>query len=107
MRVGIVGASGYVGGELLRILLLHPQIELTVATSRKYSGDYIHRVHPNLRGINNLKFVSPNLSKILDSCDFLFFAVSHGASSKIIPQFLETGLRVIDTSADFRLKNPS
>lgn len=107
MRIGIFGGSGYVGGELLRILLLHPNVEVTSVTSREYSGEYIHRVHPNLRGMTNLKFISPDPSKIIDSCDFLFFAVPHGASSTVLPQFLETGLRIIDTSADFRLKKPN
>ena len=107
MRVGIVGASGYVGGELLRLLLSHPKVEVTLATSRKLRGEYVHRVHPNLRGITNLKFASPDSTKIADSCDLLFMATPHGASSRVLPQLLATGLRIIDTSADFRLKNPN
>lgn len=106
MRVGIIGASGYVGGELLRLLLSHPHVEVTSATSRKYSGEFIHRVHPNLRGVTNSRFISPNSSKITDSCDLLFMAMPHGSSSKFLPPFLASGLRIIDTSADFRLKNP-
>ena len=106
MRVAIIGASGYVGGELLRILLLHPNVKAIIPTSRKYNGEYIHRVHPNLRGCAKLKFVDPNLSRITDSCDLLFLATPHGTSSKIMQSILETGLKVIDTSADFRLKNP-
>jgi N-acetyl-gamma-glutamyl-phosphate/LysW-gamma-L-alpha-aminoadipyl-6-phosphate reductase len=105
MKIGILGASGYVGGELLRLLISHPDIEVTVITSRKFDGDYLHRVHPNLSGALDLKFVSPSISKISDSCDFLFVAMPHGESLKILPEFLETGLRIIDTSADFRLKN--
>jgi len=106
MRVGIFGASGYVGGELLRLLLSHPHVEVTYLTSRKYSGEYVHRVHANLRGMTKIKFVSPDLSKIADSCELLFLALPHGSSSKILPKILETGLKVIDTSADFRLRNP-
>lgn len=106
MRVGIFGASGYVGGELLRLLLLHPHVEVTSPTSRKYSGEYIHRVHPNLRGMTKIKFISPDPSKITDSCDLLFMALPHGSSSEILPKILETGSKVIDTSADFRLRNP-
>ncbi len=105
MRVGIVGASGYVGGELLRLLLSHPNVEVTLATSRKLRGEYVHRVHPNLRGITDLKFTSPDPTKIADSCDLLFMATPHGTSSKVLPKFLATGLKIIDTSADFRLKN--
>jgi N-acetyl-gamma-glutamyl-phosphate/LysW-gamma-L-alpha-aminoadipyl-6-phosphate reductase len=106
MKVGIIGGSGYVGGELLRLLLLHPQAEIMIVTSRKYKGDFIHRVHPNLRGMIDLKFKDISLPEISESCDLVFFAMSHGASSKILPQFLEMGLRVIDTGADFRLKDP-
>lgn len=106
MKVGIMGASGYVGGELLRLLLLHPNVEVTFLTSRQYSGEYIHRVHPNLRGMTKLKFINLNSSKIINSCDLLFMAVPHGTSSKSLPKILETGIRVIDTSADFRLKDP-
>jgi len=107
MKVGIVGASGYVGGELLRLLLLHPQVEVSLATSRGLKGEYVHRAHPNLRGITNLEFTDPNPSEIINGCDLLFLATPHGFSSKILPQFLEPGLKIIDVSADFRLKNPS
>ncbi|MEM1515495.1 MAG: N-acetyl-gamma-glutamyl-phosphate reductase [Candidatus Bathyarchaeia archaeon] len=106
MRVGVFGASGYVGGELLRILLSHPNVEVTVATSNMYAGEYIYRVHPNLRGQTILKFSKPDSDKIADSCEILFIATPHGVSSKIVPGLLEVGLRIIDLSADFRLKNP-
>jgi len=108
LKVGIVGASGYVGGELLRLLLLHPKVEVALVTSHRYRGEYVHRVHPNLRGLTELKFVTPPPpSKVADSCDFLFMAMPHGTSSKMLTQFLEAGLNIIDTSADFRLKNPA
>ncbi len=106
MKAGILGASGYVGGELLRLLLQHPHVEVTVATSNKYAGEFIHRVHPNLRGVTNLKFVKSDLSIMLDKCDLLFAATPHGVSSTIMPQIVEMGLKIIDTSADFRLKDP-
>jgi len=106
MKVEIFGASGYVGGELLRLLLRHPHVEVVAATSNTYAGEFIHRVHPNLRGQTNLKFVRSDPSKITDKCDLLFVATPHGVSSTFMPQILETGLKVIDTSADFRLKNP-
>jgi N-acetyl-gamma-glutamyl-phosphate/LysW-gamma-L-alpha-aminoadipyl-6-phosphate reductase len=106
MKVGVFGASGYVGGELLRLLLRHPEVELTAATSNTYSGKFIHRVHPNLRGKTNLKFLMSDPSKIVDECDLLFVATPHGISSTFMPRILKTGLRVIDASADFRLKNP-
>ncbi|MBS7606781.1 MAG: N-acetyl-gamma-glutamyl-phosphate reductase [Candidatus Bathyarchaeia archaeon] len=106
MRVGIFGASGYVGGELLRLLLAHPRVEVTAATSNTYAGEYVHRVHPNLKGQTTLKFIKSDPAKVMGLCDILFVATSHGVSSTFIPQLLESGLKVIDTSADFRLKNP-
>jgi len=106
MKVGVFGASGYVGGELLRLLLRHPRVELVSATSNRYAGEFIHRVHPNLRSQTSLKFAKPDPQKIVEECDLLFVATPHGVSSTFMPQILETGLRVIDASADFRLKEP-
>lgn len=106
MKVGIFGASGYVGGELLRLLLSHSKIEVTVATSNTYADEYVHRVHPNLKGQTTLKFTKSDPAKVADLCDILFVATPHGVSSTFVPQLLEVGLKVIDTSADFRLKNP-
>jgi len=107
MKVGILGASGYVGGELLRLLLRHPKVEVSVATSSRNAGNFVFRVHPNLRGWTKLKFVMPDLSKIMDECDILFVATPHGVSSTFMPQIIETGMPVIDISADFRLKDPN
>lgn len=106
MRVGIIGASGFVGGELLRILMIHPQTEVKVVTSRTYSGDYIHRVHPNLKSFTDLQFSDLNLDEITDQCDMVFTAVPHGTSVKIMPQLAASGIKIIDMSADYRLRNP-
>jgi len=106
VRVGIIGGSGYVGGELLRLLLLHPQVEVTMVTSRKYAGEFAFGVHPNLRGATQLKFLTLNLSDTSKNCDLVFTATPHGSSVNLVPKLLEMGLRVIDMSADFRLKNP-
>lgn len=105
MRVGIVGASGYTGGELLRLLLLHPKVEVTMAISREYANEYVFRVHPNLRGVTDLKFHPFDVAKLKENCDLIFMSTPHGVSSKIVPEFLDCGLKVIDLSADFRLKN--
>lgn len=107
MRVGIVGASGYTGGELLRILLFHPKVEVTTAISREYAGEYLFRVHPNLRGTTDLKFSPLEPSKIIGQCDVVFTATPHGASAKLVPDFLKSGLKVLDLGADFRLKKPT
>ncbi|HDM89565.1 MAG TPA: N-acetyl-gamma-glutamyl-phosphate reductase [Candidatus Bathyarchaeota archaeon] len=106
MNVGIIGASGYVGGELLRLLIKHPRVDVNLATSRRYAGEFVYRIHPNLRGWTKLKFTAFNPSKATDTCDLLFIATPHGVSSTFMPEIIETGIRVIDTSADFRLKDP-
>jgi LysW-gamma-L-alpha-aminoadipyl-6-phosphate/LysW-L-glutamyl-5-phosphate reductase len=106
LRVGIIGASGYVGGELLRILLNHKDVVVTFATSKRYRDEPIHRVHPNLRSLSNLKFSEPNLDKLASESDFVFVAAPHGSALKYVPPLLESGLRVVDMSADFRLKDP-
>jgi N-acetyl-gamma-glutamyl-phosphate/LysW-gamma-L-alpha-aminoadipyl-6-phosphate reductase len=106
MRVGVIGGSGYVGGELVRLLLPHPEVELTTVTSRKNAGEYVFAVHPNLRGATQLKFTPPDISNVTENCDLVFAAMPHGKSVNLVPQLLETGVKVIDMSADYRLKNP-
>ncbi|MEM3703993.1 MAG: N-acetyl-gamma-glutamyl-phosphate reductase, partial [Candidatus Bathyarchaeia archaeon] len=106
MRVGIVGGSGYVGGELLRLLLFHPKVEVTLVTSDRYAGEFVFMVHPNLRGVTQLKFVPLDLANIKNNCDIVFMATPHGSAAKLVPKLLEMGLTIIDMSADFRLKNP-
>ena len=105
VRVGVLAASGYIGGELLRLLLQHPEVELAAATSRKYAGEFVFRVHPNLRGMTELKFSALDASKLTNSSDVVFAALPHGESVKIVPQLADAGLRVIDLSADFRLSD--
>jgi N-acetyl-gamma-glutamyl-phosphate/LysW-gamma-L-alpha-aminoadipyl-6-phosphate reductase len=107
LRIGIVGGSGYVGGELLRLLLLHPHVEVTTVTSRQSVGEYVFSVHPNLRGLTQLKFVPLDLGELQKNCDLVFTATPHGGSVNLVPKLLEARLKVIDMSADFRLKNPN
>ncbi len=104
MIVSIVGASGYVGGELLRLLHDHPKIELQQATSEKHVGEYIYQQHPNLRKRSLLKFTSITQ---LEKCDLLYLALPHGESQRKIEEFDELADRIIDLSADFRLKDAS
>jgi N-acetyl-gamma-glutamyl-phosphate/LysW-gamma-L-alpha-aminoadipyl-6-phosphate reductase len=106
LRIGIIGGSGYVGGELLRLLLLHPQAEVTMVTSRQSVGEYVFNVHPNLRGLTQLKFVPQDIAELQKNCDLVFTATPHGGSVNLVPKLLAAGLKVIDMSADFRLKNP-
>jgi N-acetyl-gamma-glutamyl-phosphate/LysW-gamma-L-alpha-aminoadipyl-6-phosphate reductase len=107
LRVGIIGGTGYVGGELLRLLINHPSVEITAVTSRMRAGDYVYRIHPNLRSRTRLKFIPLDLEQIAETCDFVFTATPHGAAVNLVPTLLERGLRVIDMSADYRLKNPA
>ncbi len=107
MRIGIIGGSGYVGSELLRLLLMHPQVEVTMVTSRQSAGEFIFNIHPNLRGLTQLKFVPQDMDELQKNCDLVFTATPHGGSVNLVPKLLEVGLKVIDMSADFRLKNPS
>lgn len=105
VRVGVLAASGYIGGELVRLLLQHPEVELNVATSRKYAGEYVFRVHPNLRGLTDLKFSELAPSKLTNSVDLVFAALPHGESVKSVPELADSGMKVIDLSADFRLSD--
>ena len=107
MRIGIIGGTGYVGGELLRLLLLHPQVEVTTVTSRQSAGEYVFNVHPNLRGLTQLKFVPMDIAELQKNCDLVFTATPHGGSVNLVPKLLEAEMKVIDMSADFRLKNPA
>jgi N-acetyl-gamma-glutamyl-phosphate/LysW-gamma-L-alpha-aminoadipyl-6-phosphate reductase len=106
LKIGIIGGSGYVGSELLRLLLLHPQAEVTMVTSRQSVGEYVFNVHPNLRGVTQLKFVPQDMAELQKNCELIFTATPHGGSVNLVPKLLEAGLKVIDMSADFRLKNP-
>lgn len=102
IRAAIVGASGYVGGELLRLLLAHPQVEVTQVTSETYAGQYTYFVHPNLRGHTGLRFV--RLAD-LAACDLLFLAMPHGQAMDRIKEFAVLAERIVDLSADFRLRD--
>jgi LysW-gamma-L-alpha-aminoadipyl-6-phosphate/LysW-L-glutamyl-5-phosphate reductase len=103
LRVAIVGGSGYTAGELLRILLFHPEIELVQVASGGHAGQYIHSTHPNLRGVTALRYCRPD---DLTTCDLLFLCLPHGHSSKSIEHYQALAPRVIDLSADFRLRSP-
>ncbi|HSQ48831.1 MAG TPA: NAD-dependent epimerase/dehydratase family protein, partial [Candidatus Deferrimicrobiaceae bacterium] len=74
MRIGIIGGSGYVGSELLRLLLLHPEVEVTMVTSRQSAGEFIFNVHPNLRGLTQLKFVPQDIEQLKANCHVVFTA---------------------------------
>lgn len=99
----IIGGSGYAGGELVRLLLQHPGIELTQVTSERMAGKFVKSSHPNLRDVTNLKFIA---SADLQPTDILFLALPHGVSMEKLPDVRNLAPIVIDLSSDFRLNNP-
>jgi N-acetyl-gamma-glutamyl-phosphate/LysW-gamma-L-alpha-aminoadipyl-6-phosphate reductase len=102
VTAAIVGGSGYVGGELLRLLTGHPRVRVRAITSVSQPGVFAHTAHPNLRGVTDLKFTSPDT---LEPVDVLFLAQRHGDSAKQIERWAGLGTRIVDTSADFRLRD--
>ena len=105
MKVGVVGASGYVGGEILRLLVSHPHAEISMVTSRQYAGEYISRIQPGLKGFTDLTFSELDYDKLTDKCDLVFTAVPHGTAVDIVKALYDRGMKVIDLSADYRLHN--
>ncbi len=104
IRAGIVGGTGYTGVELLRLLIPHPEVEVAIVTSRADAGKRVDEVYPNLRGYCNVIFSEPDIAE-LSSCDVVFFATPNGAAMLMAEALLSRGVRVIDLSADFRLKD--
>lgn len=104
IKVGIVGGTGYTGVELLRILVNHPEVELSVITSRSEEGVRVADMYPNLRGHTDLRFSVPN-AEALAACDVVFFATPHGVAHSLAGDILKSGTRVIDLSADFRIRD--
>ena len=104
IKVGIVGATGYAGVELIRLLLAHPEVEITRLTSRAEAGVRVDRLFPNLRGAIDSAFEDPADSDF-DDCDVVFFATPHAVAMNTVPALIEKGKKVIDLSADFRLEN--
>ena len=102
MKASVVGASGYGGGELLRLLLQHPQVEVHQCTSERYVGKPVTRLHPNLRKRTSLKFCSV---QDLEKTDLLFTALPHTRCMQKFENFRLLADRMVDLSADFRLKN--
>lgn len=105
IKTGVVGATGYTGVELLRLLVVHPQIELTVVTSRSKAGTPVADLFTNLRERLELFFSTPDQDE-LSQCDVVFFATPNGTAMKMVPDLLDAGVKVIDLAADFRLKDP-
>ena len=104
LDVAIVGGSGYTGGELIRLLIRHPDVQLVQVTSSKMAGLPVTLAHPNLRRATDLKFSHPDE---LRPCDVMFTAVPHGTSMDRMEQWASMAGKVVDLSADFRLRDPA
>ncbi len=102
IKVSIAGASGYTGGELIRLLLFHPNVEILQVTSERYLGKFVHKVHPNLRKNTAIKFCGLD---DLEKCDLLFLCLPHGESMQRIDNYIKLAGKIIDLSADFRLNS--
>ncbi|WP_439100852.1 N-acetyl-gamma-glutamyl-phosphate reductase [Congregibacter sp.] len=104
IKVGIVGGTGYTGVELLRLLVAHPQVEIALITSRAEAGRSVADLFPSLRGRLELSFTDPD-DNALAACDAVFFATPHNVAMRSVPRLLAAGTRVIDLSADFRIRD--
>ncbi len=104
IQVGLVGATGYTGVELLRLVSRHPAARLSFVTSRANAGSPVSRLFPNLRGVVDMPFTEPD-PQVLGACDVVFFATPNGTAMAMAPELLEQGARVIDLGADFRIRD--
>lgn len=106
VRVGVAGASGYIGAELVRLLLAHPRVEVTAVTSERLAGERLDSAFPHLRGLTDLRLQELDPERLAAAADLVFLALPHMESQKVVPVLRRHGRRVIDLSADYRLKNP-
>ncbi len=105
-RVGVVGATGYTGVDLIRLLLRHPKIEITTLTAERNVGQPIWKLFPSLLKETNLVCQPLEVKSLAQACDFVFTALPHQAAMQVVPGLLQKGLKVVDLSADFRLVDP-
>jgi N-acetyl-gamma-glutamyl-phosphate reductase len=103
IKTGIIGGSGYTGGELMRLMSGHNDVEVVCVTSRRLDGSKVNETHPHLRNFTDLTFLNINAGEVADRCDVVFTAVPHGSAMDVVPQLLDAGTKVIDLSADYRL----
>ena len=104
-KTGIIGATGYAGAELVRILSGHPDVKLTAITSRQYAGMKYDSIYPSMAGVVNLACEEFNMDSFCDKVDIVFIALPHRIPMEIVPGLIKRGKKVIDLSADFRFKD--
>ncbi len=106
IQAGIIGGTGYTGVELLRILTLHPEVQIHKVTSRADAGKRVDSLYPNLRGYVDAVFTEPSMESLAE-CDVVFFATPNGTAMRMAEPLLERGVKIIDLAADFRLTDPA
>ena len=106
-KVGVIGATGYAGAELVRILAGHPQTELSMLTSRNYAGERFDAIYPALAGVVDNICESYDLDRVCENADVIFTALPHKLPMAMVPELLACGKKIIDLSADFRFQDPS
>jgi len=105
IKAGIVGATGYAGNELVRILMQHPEVEIKAMTAHSYVGKQFNEVYENYREINETVLDEMDMDKLADECDVIFMALPHGTAAKVVTEDILKKTKVIDFGADFRLKD--
>jgi len=105
IKIGIFGASGYTGQELVRLLIQHPEAKITAITSRRYKETPLADLYPVFTGLTDLAFIDASPEDVAKDADVIFLALPHGVSMEEVPKFLASGKKVIDLSADFRLND--
>ncbi|MEA4816566.1 MAG: N-acetyl-gamma-glutamyl-phosphate reductase [Lachnospiraceae bacterium] len=105
IKAGVIGATGYGGSELMRLLSAHPEVEINVATSQSYTGMLFSDVYENFRNIEDIKLNELNIEEIAFECDVVFMALPHGVAAKTVNEDILKKTKIIDFGADFRLKN--
>ncbi|MCJ7664767.1 MAG: N-acetyl-gamma-glutamyl-phosphate reductase [Desulfobacterales bacterium] len=106
VKIGIIGASGYTGQELVRVLARHPKTEIAYATSERFAGAAIADIFPSLKGLIDLRLSELSVQRVVRESDFIFTALPHGTSMDVVEECIKGGKKVVDLSADFRLKDP-
>lgn len=106
VRVAIIGATGYTALELIKLLLRHPEAEITVLTSRSEGNPHVASVHPQLAGRIDLQMSDPSPAEIAARADVAFSCLPHGVTASLVPKLLEAGMKIVDLSADYRLNSP-
>src|SRR5262245_60129137 len=104
LKVAVAGASGYMGAELLRLLSVHPKLEVAAVTSERLAGQRLDRVFPHLRGLSDLAFQELDAARLAEAADLVFLALPHMESQRAVPVLRGKGRKVVDLSADYRLR---